>query len=151
MSSGRPVGTGCGAPCGSGAEVIRAVPGAGLGRAVSRRSSTGSSGSMVPRALAMMHVAHFCHLGVCDIAFAENLLDALLNLAARQQLAPAAPFALQSYISAEAYNPPIGAAAGMRLAQPHAVIQSEVRVSHAQPPSWSTAGPTCGYNACVSM
>src|SRR5262245_22328172 len=82
----------------------------------------------------MMHVAHFCLFGGRCIAFAENLLDALFNLTTRQQHTPAAPLTLQPNVSAQAYDSPVGAATRMRLAQPHAVIQSEVRVFHVQPP-----------------
>jgi hypothetical protein len=58
------------------------------------------------------------------------LLDATLDLAARQQDAPTAAFAFEPYIRAQANDAPIGAAAGVLLAQAYPVIQAEIGILH---------------------
>src|SRR5260221_5747317 len=84
----------------------------------------------------VIHCVIHCvtHAGLMLGASRENLLDALLRFAARQEHAAAAALTLEADVCAKTHDAPVCAAAGVRLAQPHAVVQAEIGILHWVPP-----------------
>src|SRR5260221_14423646 len=102
-------------------------------------SRSGPVSSSRRSALAMLCATHcviscITHTGLLLGAPRENLLDALLRLAARQEHAAAAALTLEADVCAKTHDAPVCAAAGVRLAQPHAVVQAEIGILHWGPP-----------------
>src|SRR5258707_8193005 len=86
--------------------------------------------------LCVPHCVIHCvtHAGLLLGTSRENLLDALLCLTARQEHAAATALTLEADVCAKTHDAPVCAAAGVWLAQPHAVVQAEIRILHWVPP-----------------
>src|SRR5579859_4037111 len=73
-------------------------------------------------------------------------LDSLFNFAAGQQHTTPTAEAFQPDVGAQPHHPPLIAATGMRLAQPHTIAQTEIGEFHDSPPSTGASGssaPRC--------
>jgi hypothetical protein len=99
------------------------------------------------RGFVIVSFAHYYGDGVLR-ASAQDELDATFDLTAGQQHTPTTSLTLQANVSAEPNHSPVAASTGMRLAQPHPVIETEIGVFHEFAPSvWFTAR----YNDRISI